>query len=1097
MTKAFWKTIRRSITGSLGRYIAIFMIIALGVGFFTGLKSTKPAMNVTTKNYVNEYNLYDLKLLSTIGFDAEEVQKINELTEITLARGAISKDFLVQSEGNNEVVLRAHSITEDVNLLDLISGRLPETANECVVDSRVFNEDMIGKTLLISDNNLDETKESFKYQEYTVTGRVNSPMYLNVQRGTTSIGTGTLTGFVFIPLDGFEYEYFTEVYAVCENEVELFSEEYDDFLDSIADSCKDGTTDIIMDRFHDLKSDAKVQLDDAEEELEKAKAEADNKLLTAKQELDDAKSKLDDAKKELEDAKISLDEAAAKMKSNYSSWDDALQAGKKSYEEGKSSYEKEIADAKKKLQVAYDELTKSEKSYQENLKNYQDGLLKYEDGYAQYEQGKNSYDEEYANFIAGKPYLSEAEISVYETKFSESLATLTATKTTLDETKKQLDEANLQLTDGKSQLDQGWKEYHASTGILSNEEKAGKEKLEEAKKGLSDFKEGISSYQDGLSEYEKGKAEYEDGLQEYEDGVKERDDEIAEAEAEIADRRQELEDIKEPSVYVLGRNMNAGYASYVSDSQIVDGVARVFPIFFFAIAALVCSTTMTRMVDDERTQIGTFSAIGYSRRTIVAKYLIYSGSAAIGGCLVGFFVGATIFPYTIWTAYGMLYGFASLDHIYPMYLLGISMVVAILCSAGTTYAACRGGLRETPADLIRPKAPAAGKRIFLEKITFLWKRMKFIHKVSARNIFRFKKRMLMMILGISGCTALVLTGFGISDSIANIANFQFDDIMQYEIGLTLNEKIDDNFMTEFEQNFADDVKDYAILSMSSVDVTCGNEVKSVYLGVTSDTKIGDIIHFANNGERVEYPSDGEVIISKKLAEMANVSVDDKIELSVEEGKKVSLTVSGTFENYVYNYIYMTNRTYETAFQSEYEPNTIYLNTMENVDVYQVSTKLQTLDNVSAVSVIQELRNHVDDMMKSLNYVVILVIASAGALAFIVLFNLGNINISERVREIATIKVLGFHSGETGAYVFRENLVLSIMGIIVGLPLGIFLHRFVMTQIKIDMVTFKVVVAPLSFLYTVLVVLGFTIITDFIMRRKIDAIDMAESLKSIE
>lgn len=1095
MTKSFRKNIRRTITQSLGRYLAIFAIIALGVGFFAGLKSTKPAMLHTADQYLKEQKMYDFKVLSTIGFTKEEIDEVSELPNVSAAEGAVYSDILCVQEDGNEIVLRSHSITEAMNLLRITAGRMPTEPNECVVDSIAFGEDMIGKKIKLSETNLPEDSENFKYQEYTVVGIASSPLYMNNQRGTTTLGSGTLGGFMYLPLEGFEYEYFSEMYITSENTYEIYSDEYTQFVDNIKETLEPEVKAIVEVRYNDLMAEATEKITDAEKELEESRAESDQKLADAKDELEEAKKKLDDAKAELDASKLKLDDAAAAIDADCQSWDEAVEAGWNAYEEGKAEYDSKIQDASEQLDSANQQLEASKKEYQAGLTEYKENKAKYDAGYEQYQQGYEEYQNQFAQYESMKDLLTEEQKAEYETQFAATKAQLEQTKVTLNQTKKALAEAKAKLDAANEAIKQGEQEYKTSKATFETEKENGKETLLKSYNSLKQLESGIKAYEDGLSQYEEGVADYEEGKQTYLDSKKERDDKIAEAEESIQEAKDELADMSEPECYVFGRESNSGYSSFDSDAQIVEGVSRVFPVFFFLIAALVCSTTMTRMIDDERTQIGTFFALGYNRGTILTKYLIYSGSAALIGCLTGFFVGVHLFPIAIWHAYQMLYKFAPLQTVILIPLLLISIVVSLLCSIGTTYAVCRNELRHYPAELIRPKAPDAGKRILLERIGFIWKHMKFIHKVSARNIFRFKKRMFMMILGISGCTALVLTGFGISDSVANIANYQFGDIMKYDIATTYNEVLDSAAIKEFETSYGAQVDNYTTLLLSSADVNYKKVTKSVYLVATDDETIETSIHFFNGDHKVNYPGDGEILITQKLAELMDVSVGDKIQLAIGD-ESAKLTVSDITENYVHNYVYINAATYEEALGLDYEPKTMYVTVADGTDEYSLAAQIGT-DEVTNVLVTQDIRNMVDNMMNSLDFVVVLVIACAAALAFVVLFNLGNINIAERVREIATIKVLGFHSNETGAYVFRENLVLSIMGIIVGLPLGVLLHRFVMSQIKIDMVAFKVIIAPSSYVYAALTVLAFTKITDLIMRRKINKIDMTESLKSIE
>lgn len=1084
MTKALRKNTRRSISGSLGRYIAILLIIMLGVAFLTGLRDTRPIMSATETAYVKNTKLYDLRLISTIGFDADDVAAVQKADGVVAAAGSVNADFIWQHD-NKERVYRAHMLTDNINEPVLTAGRMPENGSECLIDSNRFSEDMIGQTIEISDSNDEDTKKNFKYSTYTVVGLADSPLYIHTLRGTTSLGDGTLQGFVLIPEDGFDFEYYTELYVTCTDEFPLYSDDYDDYIDTFSDTVEAAATASVNARFDRLTSDGKAEISDAENELNDKKAEAETELADAKAQLDDAKetitsgeTELADAKKQLDDAKAQLDAGAEQIQPGFTSWESALQSGFDAYYSGKQQLEDALAESQAQIDAGYAQLQENEKLYTEK--------------YAEFTSGKEQYE-------AGLAAAKDAR-----TQIDAARADLNEKKAQLTETGKQLDEAETALSQMRTLLDVGQNDYTDGIAQLEYQRKTQTAKLDEAynslitfQNGIKEYNEGLASYNDGVKELADGKAEYEDGLKDYEDGKKEFDEQISDAEQKIADAKQELADLKKPELYVLTRDTNAGYVSFESDSTIVEKLSGLFPIFFFLIAALVCSTTMTRMIDDERTQIGTLRALGYSRGSILAKYLLYSGSAAALGCVIGYFAGGYVFPFVIWTAYGMLYSIPGFVILYDPVLFVIALAASLLCSAGTTYLALRIEMQNMPANLIRPKTPAAGKRIFLERITPLWKRLKFLHKVSLRNIFRFKKRMIMMILGIAGCTALVLTGFGIHDSVANIANFQFDDIQKYDVSAQFSDTLTEDKINEVESDHKSELDAATAVQMTSGDVTGDSITKSAYIVASDDPAITDIFDLHIDGETVPYPGKGEVLLTEKLAELTDIKTGDTVTVSVSDTEKAELKVAGLVENYVQNYLYMTGETYAMVADKGYEPKTLLLRVNDSADEYALSAALSKTNGVSSVSVVTDTRNMIDQMMQSLNYVVALVLISAGALAFIVLFNLGNINLTERVREIATIKVLGFHSGETGAYVFRENIILSMMGIVVGLPLGVLLHTFVLMQIRVDMVSFKAVIAPVSFLLTVVMVVLFTVITDLVMRKKIAKIDMAESLKSIE
>lgn len=796
MNRTFFKTTIRTIKNSLGRYLAILCIIALGVGFFSGLKVCRNAMVSTGEKYLDDNRLYDLKLMSYMGFTDDSIKEIEALEEIDYAEGAVYEDFIYVNEESERNIFRAHSVTEKLNMLGVVYGRMPEEADECVVDARFFDEDDIGKYIEISDVNSEETKLAFKSDKYEIVGVVNSPIYLNQERGTTSVGNGQLTAFMYIPLEGFEYLVYEEVYTYSENEYDIYTEEYDAYVEELKDT----------------------------------------------------------------------------------------------------------------VEGEFDNLA-----------------------------------------------------------------------------------------------------------------------------------------------------------------------------------------------FVLTRNENVGYLSFDNDSAIVDGIAKVFPVFFFMIAALVCSTTMTRMIDDERTQIGAFRALGYSNSVIMSKYMIYSGTAAMIGCIIGYFAGIIVFPKVIWGAYNMMYGFAEIDFFFDPILLTISVIVSLACSVGTTYFACRSKLVCTPAEIIRPETPQAGKRVFLEYIGFIWKRLKFLHKVTIRNIFRFKKRMFMMIIGIAGCTVLVLAGYGLDDSISNLANFQYEEIDTYDLQLTFADEVTEEKINEIKELADGKITDTGVSYNTTLEYKSDDGLtRSVNLIASEGFELAKFADFHMDGVQIKYPKYAyEVIISDKIADIAGVEVGDAINFTTSDNKDVVFDVVGIYENYVWHYAYIKASTYKEVFGEEYVPNTLYANIEEGADPYEIYTQIDEAPGILNTTIVSVMRERVEDMMEMLNAVIVLVITCAGALAFIVLFNLSNINITERQREIATIKVLGFYKNETGAYVFRENLILTLIGMIIGLPIGVVFLDFVLAQINVDMVSIKPIITARSFILTVITVLLFFGVVDLIMRKKIEKVNMAESLKSVE
>ena len=983
------KTTLREIRESLGRYLAIMAIVALGVGLFAGLKITKTVMVGSADAFWQAQQLYDYRLVSTLGFEEEDVQALAQKADVRAVQGAMEADVLYTDEQGNDKVLKAHSILENINMLETVAGRLPESDTECVVDDHLYGEEVIGSKIVLSGDNDQDDLDSFRYTEYTIVGTVRSPLYVQFERGTTSLGNGSVSGFVYLLPEGFATDYYTDIYVKFEEDAQVYSDEYDAYMDEREAQWETYCEEQGERRYQSIMTEAEEELADAEQELADEKAEAEVELADAKQELTDAEKEIADGEKKLEDGEQELADNKEII----------------------AQKEQELADARAALEAQEAELA--------------------------------SQEEALAGMMQGQA-------------------------------------ARQQLEAGKAQIEEGEAELRKARGQIRD---AGEE-IEESRQELADARQ-----------------EVEDGWQEYNDAKAEFDEKIADAEQKLADARAEIADIEKPDTYVLGRETNTGYGCFESDSSIVEGIANVFPVFFFLVAALVCMTTMNRMVEEQRTQIGVLKALGYGEARIMGKYLFYSGSAAFTGCVAGYLAGIRLFPLVIWQAYGVMYRFGGIVYAFDWATAVLCLAVSLLCSMGTTWASCRHELREVAAELMRPKSPKAGKRIFLEWIPFIWNRMKFLHKVSVRNIIRYKRRFLMMVIGISGCTALLLTGFAIRDSVTTVADRQFEEIQTYAVGVTLKDgvtKEDLSLLEELDQIVADNGGDYGLAVETSMDLETADGIKSVKLIAAAEPESFGAYFDLHTpaGEPIAYPQAGEVVICNKLSERYRIRAGDIITLFNEDREELQAVVSGVCENYIYNYVYVNEETYrkatgETGYQS------VYVNLPAEADVYGVGASLMKAEHVTAVAVNRDMLLRVSRMMTSMNYIVFVIIACAGALAFIVLYNLNNINITERIREIATIKVLGFYKKETATYVFRENTVLTGIGCAVGLVLGRLLHIYVMHEVDIDMMSFDVHVEPVSYLLSILLTFVFTWLINRIMSGKLDKINMAESLKSVD
>ena len=1028
MKSIIWKSAFREIRQNIGRFVAILAIVALGVSLFAGLKITKSAMVKTVTDYYEKTDFYDYRLLYTVGFSGEDVDKFREQEGVEAAEGAVSVDILCSGNGGNEQVLKALSLPEKVNRVVLAEGRLPEKKTECVADAALYGPSMIGKKIKLSEQNAQEDLDWFASGEYEITGLVQSPLYIQFERGTSSLGNGKVAGFVYLMPEGFEKETFTEVYVKFEEDFPLYSEEYKLYLDEKTDSWERLTQETAKMRYKTVRAEAEAELKEAEETLEKKKAEAETELAEAKDTLDAAWAEITAGEERLKEAKNKLADAPAEIERK----------------------EKELAEAEALLAEKESELDMGEIALG----------MGYSQGMAQI-----------SGALHGAGNASEDVPADGGFSMEEASAQVSSLK-------QQIAEGRIQTAEAKRQIEEG----RSAIAAAKQQQRDGEKELKEKEKELKE-----------------GREEYEAGRKEYNEAEETLRREVLEAEKKIADGEKQLAEMEKPDGYVLGRETNVGYACFESDSGIVDGIANVFPVFFFLVAALVCMTTMNRMVEEQRTQNGTLKALGYSQWDIMAKFIFYSGAAALSGCLIGFFGGILLFPRVIWYAYQMMYMVDGLAVVFDLKLALISLAGAMLCSVGVTCVSCRYELSEAAAELMRPKAPKSGKRIFLETLPFLWNRLKFLQKVSLRNIFRYKKRFFMMILGISGCTALLVTGFGLRDSVTKVAERQFTQIQLFDISATCRDSVTTAMERELDAMMPDTISAYGFVMEKTMDLEKDGKVKNISM-VAAES--GEVLEpFLNlhttKGSPLSYPGQGEAVISGKIAKKYNVRVGDMISLRRDDRKELRVKVSGIFENFVGDYVYLTAETYEAQMGEAPEYRTLYINAAEGVDAHLLGTSLTNMKNVTAISVSADFLERFSAMMRSMDLIVIVIIFCAAGLAFIVLYNLTNINITERIREIATIRVLGFYEKETAAYVFRENIILTFLGALPGLALGKLLHGFVMEQIKIDAVSFDVQVLPASYFCSVLLTLVFAWIVNRMMRKKINEISMTESLKSVD
>ena len=1097
-SKDFYMEIRKS----PGRFLSILFIVALGVAFFSGIRASEPDMRLTGDAYFDESNLMDIKAFSTYGVTQDDVDAISKIDGVEHAEGAYSADFM-QIVDKKQKVLHVISLQDEMNQVKLSDGQMPQKAGECLADQDAGYK--VGDTIKLRSGTSDEVIDTLTTDTLKVVGLCSSPMYISYGRGSATIGTGTISAFVMVPEETFDMDVYTEVYVQvkgAKNEV-AFTDGYDKKVEKVLDQIEDITDERAEIRKQELVNEAQEKIDEAREELEQGRADAASeladaaaKIADAEEQLTNGKAQITSGKKQIDSAKNTLSKKERELEqaqNQYNAGLAQLQEGEAQYEAGLAQYEAAKPEAEAKIQSGREEIEKKKQELAEapakleQLKQMVAGLeqkqtagIITEEEEATLKELKENQIPQLEYFIANGEQLiasGEAELDAAQKQLDDTAATLAQTKSELDAAKASLNGVPQQLASGKSQIQSGWAE-------IRKQEK----KLEE-----------------GAAEIAENEAKVAEAKIEYANGEEEAAQKIAEGEQKIADAEAKVQDIEKPTWYVYDRDTLTEYSGYGENAERLGAIGRVFPVLFFLVAALISLTSMTRMVEEQRTAIGTMKALGYSKMSIAKKYLGYALIATAGGSVLGVLIGEKILPYIIVYAYGILY--QHITHIlipYQWIYAWMAAAAAIVCTMAATFFACYKELVAQPAVLMRPPAPKNGQRVFLERIKFIWKHLSFTWKSCIRNLTRYKKRFFMTVFGIGGCMGLMLVGYGIKDSCYEIAELQFRDIQMYDGSVYLKEDISD----ETRQNLLDYMKDdsdishYMQTSMKNVTLVNGKNKRDAYQVVFSEPKdVKDYFDFHDRKSKEEYTLDDEgVIISEKTGKLLNAKAGDTIEIKDEENGNKKVKIAHICENYMGHYIFFTPSYYEKVYGENSEYNSIFFagqkgDTQE--DYNKIGEDILTQDGALSVSYMRDIEKQLDDMLKSLNLVIVVLIISAGMLAFVVLYNLNTVNITERQRELATLKVLGFYDLEVAEHVYRENVLLTFIGAAVGVVLGKFLHAFIIDTVEVDTAMFGRNINFSSYMYSLLFTILFSLIVNGIMYFKLKKIDMVESLKSIE
>lgn len=1094
LRKEFYMEIKRS----LGRFLSIFFIVALGVSFFSGIRAAEPDMRFSADEYFDTHHLADMKVISTFGLTKKDIEAIRKLDGVKNVECGYSTDAISRLKDSEKVVHIMSSLPA-MNQVDVLEGRMPKEENECFMDIDFMKQTgyKIGDIIKLESGTEKNLNETLKESSYKIVGAGSSPCYISFERGSSMIGTGEVSGFIVVLPQAFSAKVYTECFVEVEGAKEevAFTEEYDSKVKKVVKKVEKTADVQCRQRKKEIVTEAEDKVLQAEKELKKEKETALGKLTLVQKKISDGEKQLVNGKKQLTDGKASITEARKilskketeflRAKKQYKIGINQLQQGKKTLAEKEKEFQKQYAEAQQGIKTLREAIQTLEKNLLGQRKQYSSIQKELE--------GLNlSIPEEKERIEALKQQLEiltsaikkmESQLSVLQGQLQEVETKLSAGQSSIRQAKKEiihneerLKKVGIQITSGEKQLRQGKTEL------------AGKEKeLKQAEVTL-----------------EKKEKELNKGKEEYLLAKKKMDAEISAGEKKIQDARKEIEIIANPKWYVNNREIFPEYRGYGDNAERIKAIGRVFPLIFFLVATLISLTTMTRMVEEQRTQIGTMKALGYNRFEIAKKYINYALFATAGGSVVGVLIGEKLYPYVIVFSYQIMY--VHMPNIvipYNAKYAIMATVAAVVCTMFATIISCYKEMVEQPAVLMRPPSPKQGKRVFLERIPFIWKKFSFIWKSTIRNLVRYKKRFFMTIFGIGGCMALILVGFGLKDSIFSVSVIQYGEIQQYHLQALLNEEASEKEKQALEtyKKEQNEIQDSLQIHMKNVQIEKGNVEKEVYLYIPEDKqKFDDFVHLKDRrtDERYTLTEDGAVL-TEKMAKTLKVDVGNRIFIRSESGEKKEVTIRAVCENYMGHYLYLTKGMYEKLYNKKPSFNS-ELYKLKNVDektTLQIGEDMLRTKAVINMQYTDSLRTRIDDMLKTLNSVIIVLIVAAGMLAFVVLYNLNNINITERKRELATIKVLGFYNGEVAAYVYRENILLTLIGSIAGCGMGYLLHRFVIVTVEIDDVMFGRNIDFVSYVIALLFTFGFSVFVNWVMYYKLRKINMVESLKSVE
>lgn len=1146
MKKAYWKDIWRTITSEKKRFISIAVIAALGVTMMCGLRASCVDLRYSADKFFDEQNLFDIQVVSTLGLTDEDVEALSALEEVEDADGGFSETVYTEMDGIRKSIAVHTLSAKGFNMPYLLEGDLPEKGNEIVITENYKNHSGkgIGDSIV-----LDDEPEYLKADQYKITGIIVDTLDINSTEGSMGFRSTATTDYVgYVVPEAADYDIYTAVYLTLDGTKELscYTDEYEEKVEKVVQKIESKIKkQREQARYEEVYEEAMDEWLDGEQEMKEEFAKADKEIADAKQKLADGKKELSDARQKIENGKKQIEDGIALLNSQEKLAKAEFAKAEKQIQDGYA----QIDAGKEELQAAYQQLVDGQKELdagKEELTQQQEAAnAQFEQAHQQIDTAKEQLMSEYEALKQQISVLEQqlAEIekalenealpedqrkalldqkSQFETALSQAQQGLAQIEAGLAEIEQQETELAAQETAANAQFEQAWQiieqsqaeidagfaQYDAGIEAMKDAEKelaAGEKELKEQKaEAYQKIKEGRAELEKGRKELEDGERELADGEKELADGekelaenVEEYETEKAKAEKELADAKEEIDDIDMTKWYVQDRTALSGFTNVKSDADSIQAIGDIFPILFLIIAILISLTTITRMVDEERGLIGTYKALGFTNKEIRRKYVIYAAAACLVGGIIGDIGGYVILPNIIFIVFHVMYllpeYFMQFDALFG---LGGILLFEVGILAATLYA-CGRKLRRMPAVLMRPKAPKSGARVLLERVTFVWKRLSFLNKVTARNLFRYKKRMIMTIVGIMGCTALLLCGFTIKDSVAEMIPQQYEKLYKYDLMAVTQ---DDDFAVLEEKMQEDkEIAEYLPVRVESLEIyNEAGQKETLQVIVVSEGSMLEPYIYLKDKENQEYTlEDGDIFLTRNATRILGFEIGDTVKWQNLDLVEVEAPITQIVENYLGNMAYMTEATYRELFDT-YEPNAvlaIFSESCKDPAVY--SEDLSRMDEVISAVSTEEMSGEFESAFALINMVVYVVLVLAALLAFVVLFTLSNTNISERERELATIKVLGFYNHEVHSYVNKETIILTGIGILCGMPAGWVLGRYIMGILEFPSLEFYITLYTRSYGIAAVITVIFALLVNTITNKTLNKINMIEALKSVE